>query len=151
MSLEAESANVRFNLDRMASYSASLFDVGYPSRIACSSCSSAGDFRRRPTPDPNDQEASSTCKIYHPDLPNSMLWVGCRGISTMKSTMTCPFMDNLSWYSISYSLNSMAHWSILPYMFGLCKILDWSQNMCSNGTYSIWFVHQRTFKSPKLT
>ena len=28
---------------------------------------------------------------------------------------------------------------------------DWSQNMCSNGTYSIWFVHQRTFKSPNLT
>ena len=28
---------------------------------------------------------------------------------------------------------------------------DWSQNMCSNGTYSIWFIHHQTLKSSYLT
>ena len=126
-----ESAKARFNPDRTTSYSVSLFDVGNPSRMACSSCSPVGDFRRWPTSDPDDREVPSIYKIHHPALPDSELWVGYRGTSTMKLAMACPFMNNLGWYSNSYSLNFMTHWSILSDMFGLCKILrrGWSVSM----------------------
>ena len=77
----------RLNPDRMTSYSASLFDVGNPNWINCSSCSLVGDLRKRPTPDPNDWEAPSTCKIHHLVLPNSVPWIGCWGTSAMKSAM----------------------------------------------------------------
>ncbi|KAL6319831.1 hypothetical protein AAG906_036896 [Vitis piasezkii] len=107
MSLEVASASTRFNPNIMASYSASLFDAENSNRMACSNCSPIRDCRRSPTLDPNDREAPST------------YW----GTSAMKSAMTYPFMDNLGWYSISYLLNSMAHFSILPDRFGLCKIL----------------------------
>ena len=120
--------NARFNPNRMASYSASLFDAGNLSRMAYSNCSPVGDFRRRSTPDSDDRETPSTCKVHHPTLHDSMFWAGCRGTSAMKLAMTCPFMDSLGWYSISYSLNSMAYLSILPDRSGLCKILrrGWS-------------------------
>ena len=93
--LEAERASARFSLDRMASYSVSLLDVGNPSRMACSSCSPIGDRRRGPILNPEVQEALSTKRIHHPSLPGSLSWEGCWGISAIKSTMTCPFMDNL--------------------------------------------------------
>lgn len=108
--------------DRMASYSASLLNVRNLSRMTCSNCSPIGDRRKRPTSDPEDWEASSTYKVHHPSLPDSMPRAGCWGTLAMKSTITCPFMDNLDWYSIPYSLNSMAHFSILSDRSGLCKI-----------------------------
>ncbi|RVW51927.1 hypothetical protein CK203_067948 [Vitis vinifera] len=55
LSLKAENASARFNLDIIASYSASLLDAGNPSRMGCSNCSPIGDRRRRPTPDPEDR------------------------------------------------------------------------------------------------
>ena len=123
LSLEAESANVRFNPDKMALYSASLLDARNLSRMACSNYSPIGDCKRRPTLDPEVQETSSTCRVHHPSLPDSISRGGCWRTSAMKSTMTCHFMDNLGWYSIPYSLNSMAHFNILPDRSSLCKIL----------------------------
>ena len=126
-----DSAKARFSPDRMASYSTSLFAAGNPSRMACSSCSPVGDCSRSPTPNPDNQEAPSTCKVHHSFLCGSPSRAGRWGDSTTKSTITCPFMDNLGWYSIPYSLNSMAYWSILPDRSDLCKMLRrfWSVSM----------------------
>ena len=121
--LDAEKAIARFSLDRMASYSASLLDAGNPSWITCSSCSPVGDCKRRLTSDPEIREAPSTWRIPYPSLLGSASREGCWGISVMKSAMTYPFMDNLCWYLILYSLNFMTHFSILPDRSGLCKIL----------------------------
>ena len=122
-SLDAESASVRFNPDMMASYSVSLLDAENSSRMACSNCSLVDDHKKRPTPDPEDRQAPLTYRVYHPSLPGFLCQEGCWGTSAMKSTMTCHLIDNLDWYSISYSLNSMAHFSILPNRSGLCKML----------------------------
>ncbi|KAL6333602.1 hypothetical protein AAG906_028787 [Vitis piasezkii] len=117
LSLETNSASARSNPNRMASYSALLFNAGNPSRMACSSCSPVGNCSSSPTPNPDEQEALSTCKVHHSALD-----------STTKSSITCPFMDSLTQYSIPYSLNSMAHWSILPDRSGLYRMLQrgWS-------------------------
>ena len=57
--------------------------------------------------------------------------------------------------------NHIGQWHDQSYMCSLCQKpnsimtmnnqTDWSQNMCSSGICSIWFVQQRTFKSPNLT
>ena len=120
--LETERASVRFNSDMIASYSASLLNVENASRMAYSSCSLVGDCRRRSTPDPDAREAPSTWRIHHPSLHGSTSWEDW-GISAMKYVMTWPFMDNLGWYLIPYSLNSITHFNILPDRSGLCKIL----------------------------
>ena len=122
-SLDANRARARFNPDRMTSYSTSLLESGNPSRIAYSSCSLVGDCKRRPTPDPETRDAPSTWRIHHPSSLGLTSWDDFWGISAMKSTMTCPFMANLGWYLISYSLNSMTRFGILSDMSGLCKIL----------------------------
>ena len=126
-----DSVRARSSPDRMTSYPASLFDVGNPSRMTCSNCSPVGDCSRSPTSDPDDREAPSTRKVHHSSLCSFPSQVGRWGNSTTKSTITCHFMDNLSWYSISYSLNSRAHWCILPDISGLCRILrrSWSVSM----------------------
>ncbi|KAL6319765.1 hypothetical protein AAG906_036823 [Vitis piasezkii] len=77
-------------------------------RMACSNCSLVEDCSSSPTPDPDDREAPSTCKVHHSVLSNSPPRAGCWGDSTTKSAITCPFMDNLGRYSIPYSLNSMS-------------------------------------------
>ena len=128
MSLETDSVSVRSNPDRMTSYSALLFDAGNPSWMACSSCSPVGDYGSSPTLDLDNREAPSTRKVHHSILLDSPPRAGYWGDSTTKSAMTCPFMDNLGWYSIPYSLNSMTHCSILPDIFDLCRMLrkGWS-------------------------
>ncbi|RVW41143.1 hypothetical protein CK203_069845 [Vitis vinifera] len=73
-SLETDRARARSNPDRMASYSASLFKAGNPSRMACSRCSPIGDCSRSPTPDPDDHEAPST-----PFFRLSLVCAGCYG------------------------------------------------------------------------
>ena len=42
--------------------------------------------------------------------------------SAIKSTITYPFYDNLGWYLILYSLNSMTHFNIRSDRFDLCMI-----------------------------
>ena len=118
-----DSARARFSPDRMASYSTLLFDAGNPSRMACSNCSPVEDCSRSPTPDPDDREAPSTRKVHHSFLCGSLSRVGHWGDSTTKSAITCPFMDNLGWYLIPYSFDSMAYWSILSDRSGLYKML----------------------------
>lgn len=76
LTLEVERAIARPKPNRMTSYSASLFDAGNPKRIDYFNCSPVGDLRRRPTPDPDDLEAPSTCKIHHPALLDSLSGVG---------------------------------------------------------------------------
>lgn len=85
----------RLSSNRITSCSASLFDAGNPKQIDCSNYSPVGDSRKRPTPDPDDRKAPSTCKIHHLVLLDSVLRVGGCGTSVMKSAMTCHFMDNL--------------------------------------------------------
>ena len=131
LSLETDSVSAMSNSNRMASYSASLFNVGNPKWMACSSCSPIGDYSSSPTPDPNDREVPSTCKVHHSALSNSPSQAGRWEDSTTKLAITCHFMDSLDQYSIPYSLNSMAHWSILLDRSGLCGMLrrDWSVSM----------------------
>ena len=107
----------------MASYSASLFDARNLNRMAYSSYSLLEDCSRSPTSDLDNREAPSTHKVHHFSLCDSPSRAGHWGDSTTKLAITCPFMDNLSRYSIPYSLNSMAHWSILPDISGLCRML----------------------------
>ncbi|KAL6329199.1 hypothetical protein AAG906_014808 [Vitis piasezkii] len=118
LSLETDSASARSNSNRMVSYSASLFDSGNPSRMACFSCSPVGDCSSSPTLDPDDRETPSTCKVHYSTLSSS----------PSRAAITCHFMDKLDRYSIPYSLNSMAHCSILLDRSSLCRILrrDWS-------------------------
>ena len=115
--------SARSNPDKMASYSTSLFDTGNPSWMACSSCSLVRDCSSSLTPDPDDREAPSTRKVHHFSLSGSPSRAGRWGDSTIKLAITCHFIDNIGRYSIPYSLNSMAHWSILPDKFGLCRML----------------------------
>ena len=126
--LETDSASARSNPHRMASYSASLFYAGNLSQMACSNCLLVGDCRRSLTLDPKDQEAPSTHKVHHSTFSDSPPWTSCWEDSTTKSVMTCSFMDSLGWYSISYSLNFMAHCNILPDRSSLCRMLrrGWS-------------------------
>ena len=83
--------------NRMTSYSTSFFDAGNPKWMDCSSPSPVGDSRRSPSPDPDDQEAPSTCNTYHLSWVESLSGVGGSGNSAIKSAMTCPFRDNLGW------------------------------------------------------
>ncbi|RVW44261.1 hypothetical protein CK203_099618 [Vitis vinifera] len=131
LSLETDSVSARSNPDRMVSYSASLFDVRNPNRMACSSCSPVGDCSRIPTLDLDDRETPSTCKVHYSTLSSSPSRAGCWGDSTTKSAITCPFMDSLDRYSIPYSLNSIAHCSILLDRSSLCRMLR-------RGWFALW-------------
>ena len=83
--------------NRMASYSTSFFDAGNPRWMDCSNRSPVGDSRRSPTPDPDDQEAPSTYNTYHLSWVESLFGAGGSCNSAIKSTMTCPFRDNMGW------------------------------------------------------
>ena len=121
-SLEVYKVRARLNLARMASYLASLVEVGNPSRIACSNCSLVGDYKGRPILDPKGRDTPSKCSIYHPFLREfAHLW-SFWGVSAMKSVMIYPFIASLGWYLILYSLSSMAYLSILSYRSGLCRM-----------------------------
>ena len=52
----------RHNPDRMASYSASLFEAGKSRRMDCFSRSPVGALRRSLNPAPDEREAPSTCR-----------------------------------------------------------------------------------------
>ena len=62
----------RPNPDRMASYSASLFEAGKSRRMDCSSHSPFGALRRSPTPDPDEWEAPSTCRDHQSSKVDSL-------------------------------------------------------------------------------
>ena len=121
-SLDADKVWARLSPTRIASYLASLLEVGNLSRIAYSSRSSVGDCKRRPIPDPEPQDAPLTCSIHHSFFREFASWWDFWGVSAIKSAMTCPFIANLSWYLISYSICSMVHLTSLPDRSGLCRI-----------------------------
>ena len=75
MTLEAFKVAARHNPDRMASYSASLFEVGKSRRMDCSNHSSVGALRRSPTPNPDEREAPSTCRDHQSSEIDSFVWV----------------------------------------------------------------------------
>ena len=121
--LVVDRVRAKSNPTSIAFYSALLLEIGNPSRTTCSNYSSVGDCKRRPIPDPETRDALLTWRIHHPFLRDLASWDDFWGISVIKSVMTCPFMASLGWYLIMYSLNYMAHLSILPDRSGLCKIL----------------------------
>ena len=121
--LAIDKVRARLNTTRIISYSASLLEVGNPSRIVCFSYSLVDDCKRRPIPDPETLDAPSKWSIHHPFLRESVSWDGFWGTLAIKLDMTYPFTASLGWYSISYSLSSMAHLSILLDRFGLWKML----------------------------
>ena len=126
MSLSADNAAANSILERMASYSYSLFEAQKLYRIACSILSPLGDFNCRPMPTPVCWDAPSTLRIHHFELAELVLdW----GISTRKLARTCPFLASLGLYEILYSLSLIAHLVILLDKSGLCIVLrreSWS-------------------------
>ena len=121
--LAIDKVRARLNPARIASYSASLLEAGNPSQIVCFSYSLVSDCKRRPIPDPETLDAPSTWSVHHPSLREFASWDGFWGTLAIKSDMTYPFIASLGWYSISYSLSSMTHLSILLDKFGLWKML----------------------------
>ena len=95
LTFEAFRVVARPNPDRMASYSASLFEAGKSRRMDCSSHSPFGALRRSPTPDPDEWEAPSTCRDYQSSKVDSLSGARALGNSTIKSAMTYPFRDSL--------------------------------------------------------
>ena len=74
---------------RIASYSASLLDVGKANRIACYILSPIGALSCRSTPALVCREAPSTLRIHQLALPwSASYW----GISARKSATTYPFI-----------------------------------------------------------
>ena len=122
-SLEVDKVRARFSQARIASYSALLLEAGNLSRIACSNCSPIGDYKSRPIPDPKTWEAPSMFSIHHPFLREPTDCWNFGGVPAMKSAITCPFIANLGWYLIPYSLSSMAYLIILSYRSGLCRMI----------------------------
>ena len=120
VSLSADSLAANSIPARMASYSDSLFEALKPSRIACSILSPSGDFNCRPMPAPVCRDAPSTLRVHQFERVEL---VSGWGTSARKSVRTCPFLDNLGLYRISYSLNLIAQRAILPNKFGLCIVL----------------------------
>ena len=119
---------------RTTSYSFSLLEVEKLRQITCSNSSPGGDCRIGPIPNPDALDASFTWNVHHWPLGGSTGCAGFLGSSTIKSTITCPFNDNLGWYMISYSLNSMTHFNIRLDKFNLCRV-----------TRSGWFVSMVTW------
>ena len=76
-------------LARIASYSASLLDVGNSNRIAYSILSRIGALSCKPTPTPVCRKAPSTLRIHQSALLGSR---SCWRIVAKKFTNTCPFI-----------------------------------------------------------
>ena len=99
-----------------ASYSDSLLEASKPKRTACSIFSPVGEVNCRPIPNPDCREASLMQRVHQPSLFERVL--GC-GSSTRKSAKTCPLLESLGLYCISYSLSSIAHRAIRSDRSGL--------------------------------
>ena len=93
-----------------ASYSELLLEASKPKRTACSILSLVGEVNCRPIPAPDCLEAPSTQRIHWSPLFGRIL---CCGSFARKLAKTCPFLESLSLYCISYSLSSIAHRAIL--------------------------------------
>ena len=79
----------------IASYSASLLEVGKSNRIACSIISLVRDLSCKLIPAPVCREAPSILRIHNLELPGSM---SCWGISFKKSTNICSFIAKWGLY-----------------------------------------------------
>ena len=120
--LVAINTRARSSPSRTTSYSALLLEVEKLRWIACSISSPVGDCRIKPTLDLNTLDVPSTRSVHHCSPGQSEGWVSFLGSLAIKSAITCPFNDNLGWYLISYSLNSMAHFNICPDRSSLCRV-----------------------------
>ena len=101
---------------RIASYLASLLDVGKSNRIAYSILSPIGALSCKTTPAPIFWEAPSTLRIHRSALPRS---ASCYGTSTN----IFPFIPKWGLYWIPNPLSSIAHRVILLDKSGLCMVL----------------------------
>ena len=107
---------VRSTPARIASYSASLLDVGKSNRIAYSILSSVGALSCKPKLAPICREAPSTLRIHQSTLLES---TSCWGISTKKSANINSFIAKWGLYRIPNSLSSIARQAILLDKSGL--------------------------------
>lgn len=91
---------VTYNLDRIATYLASLLESLNPSHILIQVSSPEGDTRSIPTPLPSAPANPST-KIYHmnsnPSVTPKSLNSGFDS-SDKKSTKACTYIDVIRWY-----------------------------------------------------
>ena len=120
--LVAANVRARSSPTRTISYFASLLEVKKLRRIACSTSSLVGDCKIRPILDLDALDALSTWSVHHCSLEDSAGCVIFWGSSAIKSAITCLLYDNLSWYLIPYSLNSMTHFNISLDRSGLCRV-----------------------------
>ena len=107
-----------------SSYSASLLEAWKPNLRAYSVSIPSGEVRISPTSLPWALVAPSTDNLQmgRSDA-NWVASVDCARVnSMMKSAKICPFTAVLSFYLMSNSLNSIAHFISLPEVSGLCSI-----------------------------
>ena len=131
--LVAANTRARFSPTKTTSYSVSLLKAEKLRRIACSISFPIGDYRIRPIPDPDTLDALSTWSVHHCS-PGRSVECACFWGS---SVITCPFNDNLNWYLIPYSFNSMTHFNIHSDRSGLCRV-TWSGWFVSTITWWAW-------------
>ena len=101
---------------RVASYSASLLDMGKSNRIACSILSLVGALNCKPTQTLVCREAPSTLRIHQSAL---LGFLSCWGISAKNFANTSPFIAKRDLYWIPNPLSSLAHRPILLDKSGL--------------------------------
>ena len=120
--LVVTSVKVRSSSVRITSYSTTLLEVEKLRQIACFINSPISDCKIRLTPDPDTLDALSTWSVHHCSLGWSTRCACFLGSSAIKLVITYPFSDNLGWYLILYSLNSIAHFSICHDRSSLCRV-----------------------------
>jgi len=104
-----------------ASYSDSLFDALNPNRNDCSMTSPVGEVICIPTLDPCRLEEPSTWRSHF--LLELVPSRYANGSSITKSARIYAFKLVLVQYSISYSLNSMAHFASRLDWIRLCRMV----------------------------
>ena len=113
-----------------ASYSASLLEAWNPNLSAYSMSIPSGEVKIKLSPLPCAFVAPSTESFHMGRSVRAWVFsVGSAEVNSMtKSARTYPFIAVFSLYLMSNSLNSMAHFIILPEVSGLC-------NTCFIGYY----------------
>ena len=114
--LVIESSLVSSSLRSTALYSASLLEPTNVIITASAMVKPSGDLRTMLTPPPVALDESSVSKT-HNMAPRSWSYKFYR--STINSTRTFPLIADLERYSMSNSINSIAHFKSLPDAFGL--------------------------------
>ena len=120
-----------------ASYSALLLEVWNPNLSAYSTSIPSGEVRINPAPLPWALAAPSTdnLQIGRSDA-SRVVSVGFAEVnSMMKFSKICPLTVVLGLYLMSNSLRSMAHFTSLLKVYGLCSI--WFIG-CSVGISIVW-------------